>query len=133
MQLSDIDEVIQLWDSIKELRFSREFDNKARVTQFLMRNENLSSIARENDKLIGALLCGHDGRRGFIYHTGVDEAFRHQGVASGMLKRSLAALKRESIDTCFLFTNDFNKEAREFWVYQGFEYAPHVMYHSRSI
>jgi Predicted acetyltransferase len=57
------------------------------------------------------ILCGHDGRRGFFYHTGVDYSFRKQGIATKMVERCFDMLRKEGIDTCFLFTNDFNKGA----------------------
>lgn len=133
MEISDLDKVIILWSSITELTFPAFFDTKERLTKFLLRNQGLSTIANVEGKIIGALLCGHDGRRGFFYHTGVDYAYRKQGIATRMIERCIDMLKREGIDNCFLFTNDFNKDAQKFWKARSFGYAPHVMYHSRGI
>jgi N-acetylglutamate synthase len=130
---SDLDEVIKLWSRIEELSFPVTFDTEERLTKFLLRNTGLSTIIKSNEKIVGALLCGHDGRRGFFYHTGVDNAYRKQGLATKMIERSFKMLRKEGIDNCFLFTNDFNKDAQKFWKARGFEFAPHVMYHSRSI
>ena len=131
--LVDLEHAISLWISIPELRFAPEFDTKDRLSRFLERNHGLSTIAKADGKIVGALLCGHDGRRGFIYHTGVNPLYRKQNIASQMVQRSFSALRKEHIDTCFLFTNDFNEGAQLFWKSQGFEYAPHVMYHSKAI
>ena len=133
MEISDLDEVITLWRNITELSFPVSFDTKERLTKFLHRNQGLSSVAKVECKIVGALLCGHDGRRGFFYHTGVDYAYRKQGIATRMIERCFDMLKKEGIDNCFLFTNDFNRDAQKFWKAMGFGYAPHVMYHSRGI
>jgi ribosomal protein S18 acetylase RimI-like enzyme len=129
----DIRDAIELWSAIPELRFSKAFDTEERLFRFLRRNPGLSSAASLDGKLVGALLCGHDGRRGFFYHAGVIQAHRRQGIAGRMAELSFRMLRDEQIDSCFLFTNDFNTDAQRFWKSVGFEYAPHVMYHSRAI
>jgi ribosomal protein S18 acetylase RimI-like enzyme len=129
----DIRDAIELWSAIPELRFSKAFDTEERLIRFLRRNPALSSAASLDGKLVGALLCGHDGRRGFFYHAGVLPICRRQGIARLMAERSFEVLKSEQIDSCFLFTNDFNEGAQLFWKSMGFEYAPHVMYQSRAI
>ncbi|MCL2507963.1 MAG: GNAT family N-acetyltransferase [Oscillospiraceae bacterium] len=129
----DLQEAIALWESIPELVYPSSFDTVERLTRFLRKNENLSSAAKLNGQMVGALLCGNDGRRGFFYHIGVEPQFRKQGIATRMVEYSFEKLRKESIDTCFLFTNDFNFGAQAFWKAAGFEYAPHVMYQSRAI
>ena len=133
MMVSDVDEVIQLCRAIPALGFSAGFDTPQRLMRFILRNEGCSTVARMQEEIVGALLCGHDGRRGFIYHTGVKQAYRRKGIAGSMVQRSLQALKEQGIDSCFLFTHAVNQDAQAFWMAQGFEYAPHVMYHSRGI
>ncbi len=133
MRISDLPCAITLWSSIPELSFSATFDSIERLTKFLSHNTGLSTIARTENSIIGAVLCGHDGRRGFIYHTGVESAYRKQGIAKQMVERCFEMLRKEDIDTCFLFTGNSNTGAQEFWKYMGFDYASHIMYHSRAI
>ena len=133
LRLPDLGEAIALWDSIPELNFPAAFDTPERLTRFLNRNEGLSSAARIDGELVGALLCGHDGRRGFFYHIGVKPLLRRQGIAARMVEYSFEKLRKEHIDTCFLFTSEFNPGAQAFWKAMGFEYAPWVMYQSRAI
>lgn len=129
----DLKETIELWGSIPELNFPFAFDTPKRLTRFLNRNKGLGSIAKIDGKIVGALLCGSDGRRGFFYHIGVLPLFRRQKIAARMVAHSFEKLKREDIDSCFLFTYDFNLVAQAFWKSMGFEYAPHVQYQSRAI
>ena len=131
--LSDLAEAIALWDSIPELNFPVAFDTPERLTRFLQKNQGLSTIARIDGEMVGALLCGHDGRHGFFYHIGVKPQLRRQGVAARMVERSFEKLREEHNDACFLFTSKFNKGAQAFWKAMGFEYASWVMYQSRAI
>lgn len=133
MRISDLEQARVLWSNIPELSFSPEFDSTERLTRFLDRNPGLSTIARVEDSIIGAVLCGNDGRRGFIYHAGVEATFRKQGIAHKMVLRCFEMLRREHIDNCFLFTSKSNLCAQEFWQSMGFYNAPQIMYHSRSI
>ena len=133
MCLSDLEASIALWSSIPELHFPAGFDTPERLTRFLLRNEGLSSIAESDGELVGALLCGHDGRKGFFYHIGVKPDLRRQGIAARMVEYSFEKLRKKHIDGCFLFTYDFNMGAQAFWKARGFGHAPHVMYQSRGI
>ena len=133
MTIRDLEQSIELWASIPELNFPSDFDTKDRLTSFLNKNEGLSTIAKYEGEIIGALLCGNDGRRGFFYHIGVNPQFRKQKIASQMVEYSFDKLRLECIDTCFLFTNDFNFDAQAFWGKMKFVHASHVMYQSREI
>jgi len=133
MLLNDLEASIKLWDSIPELHFPAAFDTPERLARFLAKNEGLSTIAKADGEIVGALLCGSDGRKGFFYHIGVKPQMRGQGIAARMVEHSFEKLRRENIDTCFLFTYDFNRGARAFWKAMGFEHAPRVMYQSRAI
>ncbi|MGI5898441.1 MAG: hypothetical protein ACOX8S_00785 [Christensenellales bacterium] len=76
MLVSDLYESIALWKSIPELCFPAAFDTEERLTKFLNKNAGFSTVAKLDDKIVGALLCGNDGRRGFFYHIGVNPSLR---------------------------------------------------------
>lgn len=133
MSICDLKQCIELWNSIPELKFPSAFDTEKRLGKFLDKNKGLSTIAKYDGEIVGALLCGDDGRRGFFYHIGVIPKLRKQKIASRMVEYSFVKLRTDDIDTCFLFTNDFNINAQSFWKSMGFGYAPHVMYQSREI
>ena len=124
MTVCDLKQCSNLWGSIPELKFSLAFDTEERLTRFINKNEGFSTIAKYNGKLVGALLCGNDGRRGFFYHIGVSPKHRKQKIATRMVEYSFDKLRTDGIDTCFLFTNDFNTNAQSFWKAMGFGYAP---------
>lgn len=81
MKESDLDEALKLWKISFNAGFSPNFDTKEILIKYLNRNPELSTVAcTENGKLVGALLCGHDGRRGSIYHTAVYSDYRNKGI-----------------------------------------------------
>lgn len=133
LTVKDVPAALALWLSIPELHINKNFDTEQRIRRFIEHNPGLSSAAFDGDLLVGALLCGQDGRRGFIYHIGVLPNYRRRGIARRMAHRSFEALRAQDIDSCFLFTYEGNFAAQNFWKSIGFEYAPHVMYHSKSL
>ena len=133
MQPSDYDDVAALWQRTDELRINLEFDNLERVTRYLQRNPGLSSIARIDGVLIGALMCGHDGRRGSLYHMAVDTAWRGQGVGRALVERCLTGLRAAGIDSAYLFVHTFNEPAQRFWTHLGFAANHEVLYYWRSL
>ncbi len=129
MSIHDYDAAHQLWMAIPELGVSRAFDTRERLEAYLERNRGLSTVARDNEQLIGTLLCGHDGRRGSLYHLGVAPPYRQQGIARRMLERSLAGLRAEGISTGFVFVSAQNPSAAAFWHSVGWEHIAHIGYY----
>ena len=133
MKISDYTEIMELWQNTKELFISKEFDNLEVISNYLKRNPKMSSVALNDEKIIGAVLCGHDGRKGSFYHLAVSDKYRGQGIAKRMLKRSKEELKKNNIDTCFLFVHSENKKAIDFWKKDGWEHAEMIGYYYEEI
>jgi len=89
-------------------------DNQASVTGFLDRNKGLSFVAESESELIGNILCGHDGRCGFVYHLAVSQRSRREGLASAMLAYSIKALSKQGIAHCHTFVAFRNLTALKF-------------------
>ncbi|HIC90022.1 MAG TPA: GNAT family N-acetyltransferase, partial [Anaerolineae bacterium] len=85
----------------------------------LDRNPGFSFVARDGRLLVGAILCGHDGRRGYIHHLAVYRRHRHKGIGRELVERSLHALKRVGIRKCHIFVFSDNQEAIAFWKHIG--------------
>ena len=129
MRAEDISAVCTLFYSVSELGVSASFDSPERIRSYLERNPGFSSVARKEEHVVGAILCGHDGRRGSFYHAVVLPEYRGAGIARRMVDRSLSSLKERGITTAFLFTHEQNKAAQSFWKEIGWEYCPGVQYH----
>jgi N-acetylglutamate synthase len=111
---------LQLWQSIDGVGLSSA-DSFEAVAQFLERNPGLSLVAFEGDVLVGTILCGHDGRRGFIHHLAVAPAYRRRGLGRALVSGALAALRSAHITKCHLLVFHENVSGREFWKRIGAE------------
>jgi N-acetylglutamate synthase len=111
---------LQLWQSIDGVGLSSA-DSFEAVARFLERNPGLSLVAVEGDVLVGTILCGHDGRRGFIHHLAVAPASRRRGLGRALVSAALAALRAAHITKCHLLVFHENVAGREFWKRIGAE------------
>jgi ribosomal protein S18 acetylase RimI-like enzyme len=114
MTTQDYDEVFALWRTSEGVGLS-DADSEEDVTRFLARNPGLCFVARDGEHLVGAVLCGHDGRRGYIHHLAVSESRRRQGLGRALVERCLAALRRDGIGKCHIFVFADNQDTIAFW------------------
>ena len=85
MEAKDYDGVKCLWMTIKGFGIRSLDDSREGVERFLKRNPTTSVVAEEDGKIVGAILCGHDGRRGCLYHVCVEKDYRMQGIGKSMV------------------------------------------------
>ncbi len=114
MTIQDYDAVIALWQSADGVGLS-DADSREAIGRYLARNPGLSFTAWDGDVLVGAVLCGHDGRRGYVHHLAVRPLHRRQGIGKALATRCLDALAAEGIDKCHLFVFAVNADAIAFW------------------
>ncbi len=114
MTIQDYDAVIALWQSADGVGLS-DADSCEAIGRYLARNPGLSFTAWDGDLLVGAVLCGHDGRRGYVHHLAVRPSHRRQGIGKALATRCLDALAAEGIDKCHLFVFAVNDRAIAFW------------------
>ncbi len=98
MTIEDYDQVYQLWSKIKGFGIRSMDDSREGIERFLKRNPTTSVVAEAEGKIVGAILCGHDGRRGCLYHVCVDEKHRMHGIGRAMVVTAMEALKEEKIN-----------------------------------
>ena len=115
MNADDYEEVKALWMSIKGFCIRSIDDSKEGVERFLKRNPSTSVVAEVDGKIVGAILCGHDGRRGCFYHVCVHEKYRRRGIGNEMVVRCMQALKDEGINKVSLIAFTQNDIGNAFW------------------
>lgn len=115
MTMEDYDGVRELWMKIKGFGIRSIDDSREGVERFLKRNPTTSVVAIEDGKIVGSILCGHDGRRGCLYHVCVDEAYRMQGIGKSMVVRCMEALKEEKVNKVSLIAFTQNDIGNAFW------------------
>ena len=115
MTAKDYDQVRALWMKISGFGIRSMDDSREGVERFLERNPDCSVVAERNGEIIGSILCGHDGRRGCLYHVCVHPDYRKQGIGKNMVVFAMQALKREKINTVCLIAFTVNDIGNAFW------------------
>ncbi len=115
MTIEDYEDVYKLWTSIKGFAMRSLDDSKEGVSRFLQRNPGCSVVAAEDGKIVGSILCGHDGRRGCLYHVCVHEDHRMRGIGKSMVVYCMEALKKEGISKVSLIAFTANDIGNAFW------------------
>jgi len=114
MTLEDYDAAIALWSGCEGMGLSGA-DERDNIAMFLARNPGLSFVAYDEEQLVGTVLCGHDGRRGYIYHAAVRPSHRRHGLGQALVARSIAGLRACGIQKSHLMVYVDNKSAQAFW------------------
>ena len=120
MDIDDYNHVIELWYQTENLRM-RDSDSRENIGRYLQHNPGLSFVAFNHDKLVGAILVGTDGRRGYVQHLSVDKQCRGQGVGRQLIAHAVDALAKVGIDKTHLFVFNGNKSAQAFYDRLGWE------------
>ncbi len=115
MTIEDYEGVYDLWMSIKGFAIRSIDDSRIGVERFLQRNPGTSVVAVEDGKIVGAILCGHDGRRGCMYHVCVRQDYRMRGIGKSMVVFAMEALKKENISKISLIAFTKNDVGNAFW------------------
>ncbi|MBK6538258.1 MAG: GNAT family N-acetyltransferase [Ignavibacteria bacterium] len=120
MKISMYEELVNLWKNNEGIRLSVG-DTKDELDKYLKRNRGMSYVCidKNQNKIAGSILCGHDGRRGYIYHLAVSKKFRKNNIAKSLIERSLSKLKKSGIRRCILMVDDLNISAKDFWLNAG--------------
>ncbi|XEC93087.1 GNAT family N-acetyltransferase [Paenibacillus tarimensis] len=132
MVIDDYEPVIALWRRIEGLALS-EADSRESIQYYLNRNSGLSFVCEHNDRIVGTVLCGHDGRRGYIYHAAVDPEHRGHRIGTGLVARSLKQLRKTGIMKCHIMVIADNELGRQFWGQSGWMKRDGILLYSADV
>jgi ribosomal protein S18 acetylase RimI-like enzyme len=118
--IDDYDAAVALWQEEEGVEIC-EGDSRDEIRAYLERNSGLSHVAEVNGTLAGAVLCGHDGRRGFIYHLVVSPRYRGRGLGKLLLDECVRGLHAAGIQRAIILVAKDNSLGREFWLGNGWE------------
>jgi ribosomal protein S18 acetylase RimI-like enzyme len=121
--IDDYDAAVELWKRVEGLEIA-EGDDRENIAQFLARNRGLSRVATDGSATVGVALCGHDGRRGHIYHLAVDPAYQGRGLGMRLVDECLEGLRRIGVKRVIIMVADDNPRGRDFWKRTGWEEIP---------
>jgi N-acetylglutamate synthase len=130
--INDYEEVISLWRATPGIGLS-DADSREAIAAYLARNPGLSFVARDAQRLVGAVLCGSDGRRGYLHHLAVHPDARHQGTGQALVERCLSGLRGVGIHKCHLFVIAGNAAGGAFWQHVGWKLRTDLVIMSKDI
>lgn len=133
MTIDDYEEVYSLWLSCKGMGLNNLDDSRDGIERFLKRNPDTCFIAEKDNKTVGAILAGNDGRRGYIYHIAVLPEYRSMGIGKALAEEVLTALKELGINKSALVVFDKNESGNVFWEKLGFTARDDLVYRNKTI
>ena len=129
MVAQDYPDVYRLWKTIKGFGIRSVDDSQEGVERFIRRNPSTSVVAEAGGEVVGAILCGHDGRRGCFYHVCVREDYRQQGIGKCMAVHAMRALQEEHINKVCLIAFCKNEVGNSFWKSVGWNFREDLNYY----
>ncbi len=133
MTIEDYNEVYQLWINTHGMGLNDVDDSQDGIAKYLARNPQTCFVAIKENRIVGVIISGHDGRRGYIYHTAVAVSERRQGIGSALVNAALAALKNEGISKVALVVFMRNETGNKFWQNLGFTERNDLVYRNMAI
>ena len=135
INIKDYDEIFELWNSTEQSRraLNPVDDTREGIDRYLKRNPNTCFAAVTDDKIVGVILTGHDGRRGIIHHMCVHPDYRRRGIAGQLVSLAEDALKKEGIQKVFGLVFKDNDTANFFWEQQGYSVRTNLNYRNKSL
>ena len=129
MTIKDHDQIAEMFRATPGITF-RDADSKEAIQTYLDRNPGLSFVAEVNGRIIGCVMCGHDGRRGYLQHLVVREEFRKRGIGEKLFKKCLDGLENIGIYKTHLFVQRTNGPGNRFWSGKGWQLREDVHMYS---
>ena len=133
MLIDDYEQIYDLWINTPGMGLNDIDDSKEGVEKYLLRNPETCFVAEKNGNIIGVILSGNDGRRGYIHHTAVSLCERNQGIGTALVNHAMEALKSQGINKVALVVFAHNEIGNKFWENQGFTIREDLNYRNKHI
>ena len=133
LSINDYQSIYDLWKNTSGMGLRSIDDSEIGIERFLLRNPNTNFVAIINNKIVGVIMAGNDGRRGYIYHLAIQDEFRKNGIASKLVEKCLTSLRAENINKVALVVFSDNKIGNLFWQKLGFIERGDLVYRNLSL
>jgi ribosomal protein S18 acetylase RimI-like enzyme len=133
MKISDYEQAYALWQKTEGMGLHDDVDCKKGIARFLRHNPGLSFVAKDNNKIIGTLLCSFDGRRANFLHLAVAKDYRKQGIGKKLVDKVTAKLNAMGASRCILCTYKTNRAGIKFWKHLGWTARTDIVFMSKSL
>lgn len=126
-------DVYELWLSCRGMGLNNLDDSEQGINKFLQRNPDTCFVALQDEKVVGVIMAGSDGRRGYIYHTAVNPLYRKRGIATALVETVMQAMKNIGINKVALVVFEHNEGGNKFWERLGFTERNDLVYRNKAI
>ncbi len=133
LTIADYDKVYALWLSCKGMGLNNLDDSRNGIERFLKRNPETCFVAENSGEVIGVIIAGNDGRRGYIYHIAVNPEYRRKGIAKALVNSALKALRDLGINKTALVVFERNADGNAFWESIGFTSRDDLVYRNKAL
>lgn len=133
MKIEDYEAVYSLWMSCVGMGLNNLDDSKEGVGRFIERNPETSLVAIVDSLIVGVIMVGNDGRRGYIYHTAVHPEYRKRGIAKQLVDAAMKVLSALGINKVALVVFERNDKGNAFWESQGFTVRNDLVYRNKAL
>jgi ribosomal protein S18 acetylase RimI-like enzyme len=118
--IDDCEKAVALWEKIDGVEIC-EGDSREEIGEYLKRNPGLSRVAEVDGAIVGAALCGHDGRRGWIYHLAVAGEYQGLGVGKQLVDDCVDGLRKIGLKRAIILVAGDNPAGHQFWLRNDWE------------
>jgi len=132
-KIEDYEKVYALWLRTPNMGLNNIDDSREGIAKYLERNPRTSFVAELDGGIVGVIMCGNDGRRGYIHHTCVSGEMRRKGLGERLVETALDALKAEGIKKAALSVFEKNDAGNAFWEKIGFTTRPDLVYRNKAL
>ena len=133
MNVKDYSDICDLWLSCEGMGLNNLDESQQGIEKFLTRNPTTCFVAEDSEHIVGGILAGYDGRRGYIYHVALSPSHRRKGVGSALVQRALSALREEGISKTALLVFRRNEDGNAFWEREGFTQREDIVYRDKAL
>ncbi|MBH1941266.1 GNAT family N-acetyltransferase [Mobilitalea sibirica] len=131
--MNDYNQMYKLWKKSPGVGLRSLDDSREGIERFLRRNPSTNFISWEDGHIVGVILSGHDGRRGYIYHLCVEESYRRRSIGRKLVEHVIMAMRNEKINKLALVAFHDNSPANNFWNKMGWEIRRDLNYYTISL
>ena len=112
----------------------READSEEAFSRYLHRNPGLSFVVEDEARqIVGCVMCGHDGRRGYLQHLVVRPEHRGKELGTRLYQRCIDKLATIGIEKTHIFVFRNNDNANLFWSGKGWQRRDDICVYSLNI
>lgn len=130
---ADYQPVLELWLMMEKGVHVGRSDTPTEIEKKIARDPDLFLLAECENKIIGSVIGGYDGRRGLIYHLAVNPAFRGQGIGSRLMDEVEARLRDKGCLKCYLLVASDNYDVETYYQERGWQHMNDVHLYGKNL